>query len=81
MQSDNFEAVNLLASEGSIEFDLRFEVIDRIVLDDWYADLEGDGSVLVQFTSDPRVERKKKPPALAGYWITEIHPNIGARIE
>jgi hypothetical protein len=68
-------------SEGPIESDLCFEVIDRIVLDDWHADLEGEGSVIVQFASDPRVERKKKSSALAGDWIAEIHPNVGARIE
>jgi hypothetical protein len=60
---------------------LCLEIIDRIVLDDWHADLEGEGGAFIQFASDPCVERKKKPPALAGDGITEIHPNIGAWIE
>jgi hypothetical protein len=34
--------------------------------------------VVIQLASDLRIERKKKPSALAGDWIAEIHPNIGA---
>ena len=60
MKHDNVEAVDLLASEGSIESDLCFEVIDRIVLDDWHADLEGEGSVVIQFASDLSRRREEK---------------------
>jgi hypothetical protein len=34
-------------SEGPIESDLCFEIIDRIVLDDWHADLKGEGGPFI----------------------------------
>ena len=37
--------------------------------------------MVIQPASDPRVERKKKPSGLPGYWIAEIHPNVCAWIE
>jgi hypothetical protein len=65
-------------SESYVESDFCFEVIDRVVLNDRYADLEGESGVVIQLAPDPRVERKKKPSSLAGDWIAEIHPNIWA---
>src|SRR5271163_2597995 len=44
-------------SKGPIESDLCFEIVDRIVPDDWHADLEGEGSAFIQLASDPCVER------------------------
>jgi hypothetical protein len=69
------------ASESYIKSDFGFEVIDRVVLNDWYTDLQGEGSVVIQLASDPRVERKKKPSGLAGDWIAEIYANVRAWIE
>jgi hypothetical protein len=65
-------------SEGSIESDLCFEIIDRIVLDDWHADLEGEGSPLTQLASRPLPRTEEKPSALADDGITEINsPEYG----
>src|ERR1700722_908345 len=66
-------------SKGDIEPDLRFEVVDRIVLDDGNADFERKRSIISEFATDPRVEGKKQPAGLSGDRIAEIDPDVGAR--
>lgn len=71
----------LTNSKGSIESDLCFEIINRIILDDGHAELEREGGTVIQLATDPRIEGKKEPSALAGDRVAEIHPNIGTWIE
>ena len=59
-------------SEGSIESNFYFKIINRIVLDDWHAELEREGGTIIQLATDPRIEGKKEPSALAGDRVAEI---------
>src|ERR1700722_9400601 len=70
-----------MRSIGDVQPDLGFEIVDRVVLDDRYADFKRQGNMIRQAAPDPGVERQKEPPRLAGDRIAEIHPNIRARKE
>ena len=48
------------ASESYIKYDFGFEVIDRVVLNGWYADLQGEGGVVIQLASDPSRRTEEK---------------------
>jgi hypothetical protein len=51
----NFHVV----SESRIEPDVRFEVIDRVFIDDWHADLLRERDMVAKIASDSGVKRQK----------------------
>src|ERR1700722_1486584 len=66
---------------GHVESDLRLQIVDRVILDDRYAELERESGIFRQLASDSGIEGEEQTAGLAGDRVTVIDPDVGAWVE